>query len=222
MRDRFRTGSGRSWLAVSAAAALGVAGAIAADGAVAPAHAQEGAGAAGFTLSVAQLRINQRISQAAVRRSNRSLELLDPLLPEPQREPGKKLGWSAAQLRDDAVTTPKLAEGAVTEAKLAAPLQGRLALWAVVDDGTGALVRAKGATAAAKLDAPGRYTVTFARDVSGCAYTVTPADPGTGEPPLGLVAAAGTAGEPRSVTVRTADATGKDVTTIPFQLVVSC
>jgi hypothetical protein len=209
-------------MAVSAAAALGVAGAIAADGAVAPAHAQEDAGAAGFTLSVAQLRINQRISQAAVRRSNQSLELLDPLLPEPQREPGKKLGWSAAQLRDDAVTTPKLAEGAVTEAKLAAPVLGRLALWAVVDDGTGALVRGKGATAAAKLEAPGRYTVTFERDVSGCAYAVTPADPGTGEPPLGLLGAATTAGEPRSVTVRTADPAGKDVTTIPFQLVVTC
>jgi hypothetical protein len=49
-------------------AALGIGSIVAVDAATESADAQEK-----FTVSPAQLQINQRISQAAVRRSNRSL-----------------------------------------------------------------------------------------------------------------------------------------------------
>ncbi|HEX2502786.1 MAG TPA: hypothetical protein VHK00_02495 [Miltoncostaeaceae bacterium] len=53
--------------------------------------------------------------------------------------PHKVLGWRTQDIRD----------GAVTGAKLAASREGQ-PRWAVVTAGTGALSRAKGATAAAK------------------------------------------------------------------------
>jgi hypothetical protein len=70
-----------------------------------------------------QLQINQRISQAAVRRSNEALVLLAPIRPD-AKQPNKVLGWTTRNLRDAAVTTPKLADGAVTAAKLAAGTAG--------------------------------------------------------------------------------------------------
>jgi hypothetical protein len=76
MREARRMGW---WLAVPVGLALGLALALALDRAAEPAAGQ--GGRAGFALSREQLRINQRISQAAVRRSNRANTRLDRLRP---------------------------------------------------------------------------------------------------------------------------------------------
>jgi len=67
----------RWWLAVPVGVAVGLALAVALDRAAAPASAQ-GSGA-GLTLSVEQLRINQRIAQQGVKRANRANDGLDAL-----------------------------------------------------------------------------------------------------------------------------------------------
>jgi hypothetical protein len=67
----------RWWLAVPMGIALGLALAVAIDRAAQPAGAQ--GGRSGVELSAEQLRINQRISQAAVKRSNRANSRLDKL-----------------------------------------------------------------------------------------------------------------------------------------------
>ena len=68
------------WMAVATALLVGLAAAAIASRAAAPARAQEAP--AGFELSVNQLRINQRISQAAVRRGNEALAKLGALEPK--------------------------------------------------------------------------------------------------------------------------------------------
>jgi hypothetical protein len=67
-------------------------------------------------VTATQLKINQRISQAAVRRSNEALALLDPIRPN---RPGKALGWASANLLNGAVTNAKIGTGAVSNTKLA-------------------------------------------------------------------------------------------------------
>jgi hypothetical protein len=67
------------WLAVPVGIALGLALAIGLDRAAEPAAGQ--GGRSGVTVSAEQLRINQRISQAAVKRSNRANSRLDQLKP---------------------------------------------------------------------------------------------------------------------------------------------
>jgi hypothetical protein len=199
---------GRWWIGVTAGVALGLGSVIA----VAAATDTESAQAAKFTVSAEQLRINQRISQAAVRRSNESLDLLDPIRRLP-KVPNKVLGWRTQDLRDDAVTS----------AKLSGPVREGQPRWAVVAAGASTLSRAKGATAAAKLPDLGLYTVTFERDVSACALQATIADPGT--TPLaagGEVNAWRSATDPKVVTVRTGDSTGAATNALPFHLTVFC
>jgi hypothetical protein len=67
------------WLAVPVGIALGLALAVGLDRAAEPAAGQ--GGRSGVTVSAEQLRINQRISQAAVKRSNRANTRLDQLKP---------------------------------------------------------------------------------------------------------------------------------------------
>lgn len=193
------------WMGVAAGAAVGLGGVIAAE------QATTGAEAAAISVTPAQLQINQRISQAAVRRSNESLDLLDPVRKSGAHDDAP--GWGTAQIRDGAVTSAKL-DTAVREA------QPR---WAVVAATTGALTRAKGATTSAKLADPGLYTVTFDRDVSACAVQATIADGGT--TPIttgGEVSAWRSATDPKVVTVRTGDSAGAAVNTLPFQVAVLC
>ncbi len=102
--------------------------------------------------------------------------------------------------------------------------------WAVVAATTGALVRAKGASAAAKLADPGLYSVTFDRDVSACAIQATVA--ATGTDPIttgGEVSAWRSAADAKVVTVRTAafeatpsPAAVNPVNTLPFHVTVLC
>jgi hypothetical protein len=178
--------------------------------------ATQDASAATFRVTPGQLQINQRISQAAVRRSNESLGLLAPIR-RLQNQPNQVLGWRSQDLRD----------GAVTPTKLADTVREGLPRWAVVSAGSGTLVRAKGATTAAKLPDVGRYSVTFDRDVSACALQATIADSGTAETPVGQISAWRSPTAPTTVIVRTAqdDAVSgvpADVNTLPFQLTVLC
>lgn len=202
---------GRWWIGVAAGAALGLGAVVAVDQATDQASAQ-----ARFTVSPEQLRINQRISQAAVRRSNESLQLLDPIRRDPQ-QPSEVLGWRTQDLRD----------GAVTAAKLAEPVREGQPRWAVVAAGSGTLTRAKGATAAAKLATVGLYTVTFDRDVSACSIQATIADGATATTPVGQVSAWRSSTAANTVTVRTAQDDGTtgvpaDVNTLPFHVAVLC
>ena len=201
----------RAWLAVAAGAAVAVvATAVALDtGTDAVAQPRP---AAGVTLSAGQLLINQRISQAAVRRSNESLRLLDPVRPN-ANQPAKVLGWRSADLRDGAVTTSKLSEG----------LREGQPRWVVVA-ADGSLARQRGATAATRT-AFGRYRVTFDRDVTLCALSATIAvvEP-TGTvlidrvPTLGIDPAA-----PNTVTVRIYQASNPgNSEDAPFHITVLC
>lgn len=202
--------SGNWWIGIAAGLTLGAAVVVTVDQVSEPASAQ-----GGFAVSAEQLRINQRISQAAVRRSNESLNLLDPVRKSGARDDAP--GWATAQIRDsaitaakiadNAVTTPKIAAGAVSNDKLAHPVY-----WAVVNaDGT--LARGNGATASAKVTADaGAYKVTFGADVSACAYTATVGGAGTTTPPVGV---ATTYLNPdtakNAVTVRTYDVDGAPI-----------
>jgi hypothetical protein len=165
---------GRWWIGVASGVALGLGSIVAVDVATHEASAQ----ASQFRVSAEQLRINQRISQAAVRRSNESLTLLGPVRdtdgPNGTRDTAP--GWGASQI----------ANGAVTQAKLAAEVTSKQPLWAVVNpDGT--LARGSGATASGRASgfAAGVYTVTFNRTIAQCAYTATIGAPGTTPPTLG-------------------------------------
>ena len=198
---------GRWWIGVAAGVALGLGTLVAVDAAT-----QDAAAQATFRVTPEQLRINQRISQAAVRRSNESLQLLAPIRRLPN-QPNQVLGWRTQDIRDSAVTAPKLAES----------LREGQPRWAVVAAGASTLARAKGATAAAKLADVGLYTVTFDRDVSACALQATIADPGTTALTTGGEDGAWrSASDPKVVTVRTADSTGAVTNALPFHLTVLC
>lgn len=212
--------SGNWWIGIAAGLTLGAAVVVTVDQVSEPASAQ-----GGFTVSAEQLRINQRISQAAVRRGNESLDLLDPVRKSGAQDDAP--GWGTAQIRDSAVTTPKLADNAVTTAKLDSSLREGQPRWAVVAATTGALTRQKGATASAKLGTTGFYSVTFNRDVRTCAVQATIAAGDSTVTPVGQVSAWHTPDTPNAITVRTAadDATSgvpADTDTLPFHVTVLC
>lgn len=193
------------WIGVTAGTVLGLGGVLVAEQATTEANAQS------FSVTPGQLQINQRISQAAVRRSNESLDLLDPIRKSGAQDDAP--GWAAAQIRD----------GAITSAKLDTAVREGQPRWAVVAETTGALTRGKGATTSAKLADPGLYTVTFDRDVSACALQATIGAGGT--TPLttgGEVGVWRSATDPKVVTVRTADSAGAAVNTLPFHVGVLC
>ncbi|MCU0307002.1 MAG: hypothetical protein MUE51_04385 [Thermoleophilia bacterium] len=113
----------RAHVLAAAGAAVIVAGALAGSR-TAPV---DPAVAADFTVTPAQLQINQRISQAAVRRANEALNLLGPVRPaastdkdpiNPFTAAQRAKGWPTAALADGAVTGPKIAADAVGEAAL--------------------------------------------------------------------------------------------------------
>lgn len=192
------------WIGVSLGVAAGLGGFALANGTT------HRADAASVSVTPAQLKINQRISQAAVRRSNEALSLLSPVRKVGSTTPP---GWGTAQIKD----------GAVTPAKLDTAARERLPRWAVVTATTGKLDRGQGATAAAKATDPGIYTVTFDRDVSACALTASAGDGGT--TPLttaSVVSAWRSATDAKTVTVRTADAANAPINTLPFTVSVLC
>ena len=114
--------------------ALGLGGVIAVDAGTGSAEAQ-----GGFSVTPGQLQINQRISQAAVRRSNRSLNYLAPIrttttdgaddgrsgVAALSRVPGSGQGWTTAQIAGGAITGAKIAADAVGSAQIADGAVGR-------------------------------------------------------------------------------------------------
>jgi hypothetical protein len=158
----------RWWAGVAAGVALGLGVVVGVEAATDDASAQSG-----FTASAEQLRTNQRISIAAVRRSNEALSLLDPIRRQPKL-PQKVLGWRSQDLRDGAVTGTKIANGSVGESDLASGVTARLPIWAVVG-ANGSLARSSGNITSTRTGT-GAYRVDVNRDVSGCAWTASAAE----------------------------------------------
>jgi hypothetical protein len=175
--------------------ALGLTGVLALDAGTGQADGQRG-----FTVSPAQLKINQSISQAAVRRSNRSLNYLAPVrtgasdaadtgrsgVTPLAAVPGSGRGWTAAQIADGAITTGKLAadavggaqiaDGAVGEAALSADLRRSRTKWIVKVDNMMGVPVTRGSSPAFAMTrlATGTYLTDFGVDVRGCNWTATP------------------------------------------------
>lgn len=216
------------WIGVAAGAVMAVGAGFAVQGAVDDAGAQ-----ASFTVTPAQLQTNQKISQAAVRRSNRSLNYLAPIRTAASDAadsgndgvkplssiPGSGQGWQSNQIADGAITTSKVSDGAVTAAKLESGLAARLPLTAVVSD-SGALVRGRGATGA--QDAGGSFfTVDFDRNVRECVYEATIGGTGTSYGGVGEVSVYSHPTRLNTVVVTTHDSTGAFANR-PFHLTVLC
>lgn len=110
--------------AVSAVAAVGVAAAQSDTQTTKP---------GAFQVTARQLQTNQRISSAAVARSNRALNYLAPIRTDASDKAddgtkgitalnaivGSGKGWTSGQIADNAITTTKVADGAVGPTKLA-------------------------------------------------------------------------------------------------------
>ena len=149
-------------------------------------------GATAGTNSSEQLIINQRISQAAVRRSNTALNYmgvirtstLDNTYGLNKSNPkgvtpltqvtGAGLGWQTPQIRDGQVTSSKVADGAVTTSKIAAGgvTQSKLSskTYYAVWNAAGTAQKASTGVGTSK-SSTGVYLVgPFPGDVSGCIY----------------------------------------------------
>jgi hypothetical protein len=166
----------RWWVGVAAGVALGLGSLVAVEAATDDASAQRG-----FTVSAGQLKINQRISQAAVRRSNQGLQLLDPIRAQ-RNQPGKVLGWRTQDLRNGAVSTAKIANGAVAEANLASAVTSQLhtvyraAVFNTPGQPDPSLEpQSEGVTSVARTQgqATGAFDITFAQSIQGCTWTAS-------------------------------------------------
>lgn len=201
----------RWWVGVAAGVALGLGVVVAVEAGTEDASAQ-----GGFAVTAEQLRTNQRISQAAVRRSNEALLLLDPIRRLPKL-PQKPLGWRSQDLRDGAVSGPEIANGAVSEAKLAPSIVTRLPAWAVVN-ASGTLARSSGGVTSQRVEA-GLYRVDLNRAVGGCAWTATQVETTAAE--LGGAGIELDPVDPERLSVRTTDDSGASADRA-FSLQVTC
>lgn len=185
----------------------------------------------GFTVTPAQLQINQKISQAAVRRSNRSLNYLAPIRTSQtdaadsgndgvkplSQITGSGQGWTSSQIADGAITTSKVGNGAVTESKLSAELLNKLPKWAVVNtDGT--LVRGSSGVTSLRINA-GNYRVDFGTNVSQCSWTAMQVEFTAAN--IGFVGAELDVTDNERVAVRTTDQAGATADRI-FSIQVNC
>ncbi len=204
------------WVGLSAGVVLGLGGVVVAEQAMTDASA-----ASTFTVSAAQLQTNQKISQAAVKRSNRSLNYLAPIrtTQTDSADTGTKGVTPLSQITGSGKgwTSGQIADGAITESKLAAALANKLPKWAVVNtDGT--LLRGSSGVTSLRVNA-GNYRVDFGQDISQCSWTgvqveVTAAQLGN----IGIVA---DAADVKRVGVRTTDAADAAADRI-FSVQVAC
>src|SRR2546421_364329 len=67
----------------------------------------------------------------------------------------------------------------------------------------------------------GAYAVHFLHDITGCAYTATIGNSGSGNPTHGTIVVAARAGDPKGVFVETRDLGGA-LADHPFHVVVTC
>jgi len=118
----------------------------------------------------------------------------------------KRDGFGTGAIKESTLTTVPVAAGVENFA-------------VVAPDGTA--VRGRNTTASLRTG-PGRYAVTFNRDVRGCAYVATIGDEGTAATGSGTVSVASNPVNPNSVNVRTANASNNNVQDRSFHLVVSC
>jgi hypothetical protein len=124
-------------------------------------------------------------------------------------------------LRNQAVTTPKVSGGAIIQAKLRADMRPR---WAVVNAG-GQLTRDRLARSASRTGT-GEYAVIFNRNVRQCSYVATPEGAvGPGEAPA-TTSVRTLSGDQRGVQVRVfagGQAPGqRELVNRAFHLQVSC
>jgi len=223
-------GARRIAITLACGAVLGVAAVAAVDA------VDELAGAQANKISVtaARLQVNQRISQAAVRRSNESLNLLRPIRPaasidrnptNPFNAVAKGTGWPTAAIAEQAITSSKIGEGSVTTVKLGddAVTNSKLANpnYRAVIRATGALNRGN-ATSSLRTDT-GRYRVEFPEDVAACTFVAQQGDGDTAvdDDDKGFAAAGLVSGKVNAVQVATRNLDGT-LTNRDFHLTVTC
>lgn len=183
-------GVNRWWAGAACGAVLGVGAVVGLQVATPTAEAQSG-----FTVTPAQLQINQKISQAAVLRSNQALNYLAPIrttqsdssntgkngVTPLSRVTGSGQGWPTAAIANGAITTAKLANEAVTTSQIgngavgsAQLATGQRQLWASVQAGTPPTITAQTGGVTVTRTAAGEYTVGFGTtNVSQCSYSAT-------------------------------------------------
>lgn len=204
--------SNRLWVGVACGVALGL-GAVA----VADVGTQTASAQSGFTVSAQQLKINQNISSAAVKRSNRALNYLAPIRTTQTDNaddgsngvktlssiPGSGQGWTVGQLAPG----QKQFWANVASAGVLGTNSGPAS-------GTGAFT--------ASRTAAGNYVVNFNTNVSACSWSATPSFPTPPGTP-GFVFTEGVAGQPTQVNVRTFNVAAPPVATdSSFTLQVLC
>ncbi len=196
-------------------------------------------GASAAPSTTQQLQINQKISQAAVLRSNQSLNYLAPIrttttdaantgkagVTRLSSVVGSGLGWTTAQIANGAVTTAKIANGAVTTAQIAngAVTNAKLAnpIYVAQITGPGTIsTLTPGVTAAQGLPAGvniltftvpvGVATCTFAATITGAIAAFVTVSPS----PI--------AGTTATVTVETFNATTAILANFPAHIIAYC
>ncbi|MBM3634638.1 MAG: hypothetical protein FJW99_05025 [Actinobacteria bacterium] len=159
--------------AIASVAVLGAAGLLVGSGMAANENS---------TTASQQLLINQRISQAAVKRSNSSLNYLAPIrttttdaantgangVTPLSKVAGAGQGWTTTQIANQAITTAKIANGAVTHTQMSNP-----AYFAFIAFGGTVTSSTSGVTVTVAKTGTSTYTVTFPSNVSACAPQVT-------------------------------------------------
>ncbi len=190
-------------------------------------------GASAAPSTTQQLQINQKISQAAVIRSNQSLNYLAPIrttttdavntgkagVTRLSSVVGSGLGWTTAQIANGAVTTAKIATGAVASAQIAngAVTSANLAhpIYVAQTTATGAIsTLTPGPTAV--VASAGVVNITFPVSVAACTFAATIA----GAIP-GFVTVSPIAATPAAVAVHTFS-TLDAPTTMSVHLIASC
>lgn len=137
-----------------------------------------------------------------------------------KREPGLSVAnaANANSVDDDAITTAKIADDAVTADKADESIQKSDDLLSAIVANDGSLVRGRGATSSS-LPATGDYRVTFDRDVDTCVPVVAPRLVGT--PRFATVRADAPGTAANEVRVRIWDTAGA-ASSLQFNLLILC